>query len=52
MSVVEKADHIVVLSDGTVKEEGSHTELLAKGSFYTGLVRRENKSFQRQEERE
>ncbi|TWW79997.1 antigen peptide transporter 1 [Takifugu flavidus] len=52
MSVVEKADHIVVLGDGTVKEEGSHTELMAKGSFYTELVRTENKSFHRQEEQE
>lgn len=50
MSVVEKADHIVVLGDGTVKEEGSHSELMAKGSFYTELVRTENKSFHRQEQ--
>ena len=49
MSVVEKADHIVVLSDGMVTEEGSHTELKSKGSFYTELVKTDNKSFQRQE---
>lgn len=48
MSVVEKADHIVVLGDGTVKEEGSHAELMANGSLYTELVKSENKSFRRQ----
>lgn len=49
MSVVEKADHIVVLGDGTVKEEGSHAELMANGGLYTELVKTENKSFRRQE---
>lgn len=52
MSVVEKADHIVVLGDGTVKEEGTHTELMVQGSFYSELVRTENKSFHRQEAQE
>ncbi|CAF88941.1 unnamed protein product, partial [Tetraodon nigroviridis] len=52
MSVVEKADHIVVLGDGTVKEEGSHAELMTKGSFYTELVKTESKSFHRQEKDE
>lgn len=52
MSIVEQADHIVVLGDGTVKEEGSHAELMAKGSVYTELVRTENRSFHRQEQHE
>lgn len=52
MSVVEKADHIVVLGDGMVKEEGSHAELMSRGSVYTELVKTENKSFRRQEKDE
>ncbi|KAI3361350.1 hypothetical protein L3Q82_013526, partial [Scortum barcoo] len=51
MSVVEKANHIIVLSDGMVKEEGSHDELLEKGSLYAELVRKQNMGFHRQEEK-
>ncbi|XP_070823564.1 antigen peptide transporter 1 [Chaetodon trifascialis] len=50
MSVVEKADHIIVLSDGAVKEEGSHDELLEKNGLYAELVRKQNMGFHRQEE--
>nr|AEE65413.1 transporter-associated with antigen processing 1 [Dicentrarchus labrax] len=50
MSVIEKANHIVVLSDGTVKEEGSHDELLEKGGLYAELVRKQNMGFHRKEE--
>uniref|UniRef100_A0A8C4E4M7 Antigen peptide transporter 1 n=1 Tax=Dicentrarchus labrax TaxID=13489 RepID=A0A8C4E4M7_DICLA len=52
MSVIEKANHIVVLSDGTVKEEGSHDELLEKGGLYAELVRKQNMGFHRKEEEE
>ncbi|KAA8591853.1 hypothetical protein FQN60_017227 [Etheostoma spectabile] len=50
MSVVEKADHIIVLNDGMVKEEGSHEELLMKGGLYAEMVRKQNMGFHRQEE--
>ncbi|XP_035528887.1 antigen peptide transporter 1 [Morone saxatilis] len=50
MSVIEKANHIVVLSDRTVKEEGSHDELLEKGGLYAELVRKQNMGFHRKEE--
>lgn len=50
MSVVEKANHIIVLGDGMVKEEGRHDELLMKGGLYAELVQSENKGFHRQEE--
>jgi ATP-binding cassette subfamily B protein len=36
-STVRMADRIVVLRDGTVVEEGSHEELLAKGGLYEEL---------------
>lgn len=50
MSVVEKADHIVVLGEGRVKEEGTHDELLAKGGLYCELLKSENKGFHREQE--
>ena len=46
MSVVEKADHIIVLNEGMVNEEGSHDELLRKEGLYTELVRKHNMGFQ------
>ena len=36
-STVRMADRIVVLRNGTVEEEGSHEELLAKGGLYEEL---------------
>ncbi len=36
-STVRIADRIIVLADGTVVEEGSHDELLAKGGLYAEL---------------
>lgn len=50
MSVVEKADHIIILNDGSVQEEGSHEELLGKGGLYAELVIKQNMGFHRQEE--
>lgn len=50
MSVIEKADHIIVLGDGMVKEQGRHDELLMEGGLYAELVKSENKGFQRHEE--
>lgn len=50
MSVVEKANHIIVLNDGMVTEEGSHDELLKKSGLYAELVRKQNMGFHRQEQ--
>jgi ATP-binding cassette subfamily B protein len=37
LSTIQKADKIIVLKDGAVKEEGSHAELIALGSEYYKL---------------
>jgi ATP-binding cassette subfamily B multidrug efflux pump len=34
LSAVQHADHIVVLDDGCITEEGGHEELLARGGWY------------------
>jgi ATP-binding cassette subfamily B protein len=36
-STVRMADHIVVLADGRVVEEGSHDALMARGGPYARL---------------
>ncbi len=37
LSTIKNADLILVLKDGNVIEQGSHSELLAKGGFYSEL---------------
>ena len=37
LSTVQNADSIVVMDQGRVVEQGSHTELLARGGAYAGL---------------
>lgn len=37
LSTIRKADKIIVLDKGEVKEIGTHAELLARGGFYSGL---------------
>ncbi|XP_034030175.1 LOW QUALITY PROTEIN: antigen peptide transporter 1-like [Thalassophryne amazonica] len=48
MGVVETADHIIVLGDGVVQEEGSHDELLKKNGLYSEMVKKQNMGFHRQ----
>ncbi|KAG7475106.1 hypothetical protein JOB18_024202 [Solea senegalensis] len=50
MSIVENASHIAVLSEGTIKEEGRHDELLKKDGLYAAMVKKNNMGFQRKEE--
>jgi ATP-binding cassette subfamily B protein len=38
LSTVKRADAIIVLEDGEVKEQGSHEELIEKGGIYKHLV--------------
>ncbi|CDQ98357.1 unnamed protein product [Oncorhynchus mykiss] len=42
LSTVEKVNHIVILEEGKVLEEGGHVELLEKGGTYADLVNRQN----------
>ncbi len=39
LSTVMQADHILVLEDGTVVEQGKHAELIAKGGLYARLAK-------------
>ncbi|KAK9823789.1 hypothetical protein WJX72_005523 [[Myrmecia] bisecta] len=41
LSTVQSASEVAVISDGTIAERGTHTELLAKGGVYALLVRRQ-----------
>lgn len=45
LSTIRKADKIIVLDKGEIKETGTHTELLAKGGFYAKL---HNMQFEKQ----
>jgi ATP-binding cassette subfamily B multidrug efflux pump len=37
LSTIQRADKIIVLDKGEIKEAGTHAELLAKGGFYAKL---------------
>ncbi|XP_077453876.1 antigen peptide transporter 1 [Stigmatopora argus] len=41
MSVVKKADHIVVLHEGTVQAEGRHDQLMETSQLYAQMVKKE-----------
>lgn len=40
-STVRKADHIIVLADGLIAEEGTHDALMARGGRYARLLSRQ-----------
>jgi ABC-type multidrug transport system fused ATPase/permease subunit len=44
LSSVVEADRILVLEDGRIVEDGSHTELIASDGIYAGMFREQFKS--------
>ena len=42
LSTIKKADNILVLSDGIIKEEGKHNELISSKGIYANLVKLQN----------
>ena len=46
LSTIRNADLILVMRDGDIVEQGTHTELLARGGFYSELY---NSQFDNQE---
>jgi ATP-binding cassette, subfamily B, multidrug efflux pump len=45
LSTIQKADKIIVLDHGEIKEEGRHDELLSKDGFYAHLHKMQYKEF-------
>ncbi|GAA6169748.1 ABC transporter ATP-binding protein [Sessilibacter corallicola] len=45
-STVRTADHIIVLKDGTIEEQGSHEQLLALNKTYAHLFKLQAKGYQ------
>jgi len=43
LSTIHNADNILVMKAGRILEQGSHSELMAKGGFYSELY---NSQFQ------
>jgi ATP-binding cassette subfamily B protein/subfamily B ATP-binding cassette protein MsbA len=42
LSTIRRADHILLMEDGRVVEQGDHETLMALGGRYAGMVRRQN----------
>jgi ATP-binding cassette, subfamily B (MDR/TAP), member 1 len=49
LSTIKNADKIIVITRGEIVEEGTHTELLALGGVYKGLVDAQRISTERKE---
>lgn len=47
LSTIDRADRIVVMQDGVIVEEGTPTELMAKGGAYARMVRLQMGSIER-----
>ena len=47
LSTIDRADRIVVMQDGVIVEEGTPTELMAKGGAYARMVRLQTGSIER-----
>ncbi len=45
LSTIQKADKIIVLDHGEIKEEGRHEELLSRDGFYANLHKMQYKEF-------
>jgi ATP-binding cassette subfamily B protein len=41
ISTIKNADHIIVLDDGKIIEEGTHEQLLAMGREYASLYEKQ-----------
>ena len=52
LSTVERADRIIVIEKGCVKEQGTHKDLLAQRGLYAKLVERQIRGFQEEGEGE
>ena len=50
LSTLQDADHIIVLEDGEITEEGRHEELLKHGGFYAELYQKQLLEKMREEE--
>ena len=50
ISTLQDADNIIVLEDGRISQEGTHTELLEQGGFYSELYNKQLLEKMREEE--
>lgn len=41
LSCIQDADHILVIENGTISEQGSHNELLAQGGYYSRIYQKQ-----------
>ncbi len=44
-STVRRADHIIVLENGKIKEQGSHAELMATPSLYAEMFEKQAEGY-------